>query len=182
MSAAQKLPEEKILNVSRSEMGKADTLRYNVNYFLVQEEYPRAIEEIESYKKRDFELPKYREKVLPYLNHAIDLIHAIQSKKALFDNPSLTRSKRQELQDKVQSHYDELQAMFKKMDQIRNQLQMEDVRSTTWVIQSVVYSAFAILLVFLIKELSYDLLHNFEVVWTYLSERMVDELFKKMGW
>ncbi len=175
MSAAKE--PKKLLSVSRAEMGKADTLRYNVNYYLLHEEYDRAVNELENYKSKEFDLPKYKEKIIPYLNHAMDLVRAIQAKKSLFDNPSLTRSKLQELQDTVRSHYDELQAMFKKMDQIRNQLQMEDVRSTVWVIQALVYSAVAIILVFLIKEMTEGLVMSFDLVWTQWTNDIVNDFF-----
>ena len=168
---------KKLLNVSQAEMGKADTLRYNVNYFLLNEEYDRAVTELENYKLKEFDLPKYKEKIIPYLNHAMDLVRAIQAKKSLFDNPSLTRSKLQELQDIVRSHYDELQLMFQKMDQIRNQLQMEDVRSTVWVIQALVYSSLALILVFLIKELSEGVVMSFDTVWTHWTDQWVNAFF-----
>ncbi|MCS6838814.1 MAG: hypothetical protein NZ480_08205 [Bdellovibrionaceae bacterium] len=165
----------KMLEVSREEMGRSDTLRYNVNYFLLEENYDRAIEEIEAYRSRDFDLPQYKEKINPYLNYAIDLIHAIRAKNGLFKNASLTRSKQQEIQLVVRGHYQDLQNTFKKIDQIRNQLQLEDMKSTIWVAQAFVFTSVVVAMVYLFRELG-AFSSNFKIIWDELTEDFVEWL------
>jgi len=175
MGAAAK--DEKVLQVSRREMGRADTLRYNVNYFVIEENYDRAIEELENYKKIEFDLPGYQQKIGPYLNHAIDLVNAIRAKRSFSKNLSLTRSKQQEIRDTIKGHYDELQFTFKKIEQVRNNLMLEDMRSTVWIIKAVVYSVSAIMVLLFIKELINGIIENFMLVFESAVEDLIDWIF-----
>jgi len=178
MGAAQK--DKNVLQVSRGELGRADTLRYNVNVFVIEENYERAIEELQNYKKIDFDLPVFKEKIEPYLNHSIDLVHAIRAKRGFSKNISLTRSKQQEIQETIKTHYDELQFAFKKIEQVRNQLTLEDMRSTVWIIKAVAYSIVAIVLLFFIKEALNGAVENFIVVAEAGLENLINWIFDKI--
>lgn len=173
---------ERILDVSRDELGKADTLRYNVNYRVLEENYEGAISELENYIKRDFDLPGYVEKIKPYINHCIDLVNAIRAKKGFSKNVSLTRSKQQELHDTIKNHYEELQYAFRKIEQIRHQLQLDDMRSTVWILKAIVYSVMAVVLVVFLKEVIDGAASNFSVVVSDWIDRMVDGIFELIGW
>jgi hypothetical protein len=173
---------KKILQVSRSEMGKADTLKYNINYFVVDENYDKAIEEIQNYMLVKVDLPNYQEKIKPYLNHCIDLVHAIRAKRGFSKNISLTRSKQQELHETIKVHYDELQFSLKKIEQIRNQLTLEDMRSTIWIIKSTVYSIAAILLLMFLKELlNGGILDSFLIVFEHAIDEMINWFFNLLS-
>lgn len=169
--------DQKVLQVSRKEMGQADTLRYNVNYFVIEENYDRAIEELENYKKIEFNLPGFQQKIEPYLRHAIDLVNAIRAKRSFSRNLSLTRSKQQEIRDRIRDHYDELQFTFKKIEQVRNKMTLEDMRSTVWLIKAVVYSVFLIVLFLFLKELFNGMIQNFMVVFEHAVDDLINWLF-----
>jgi hypothetical protein len=168
---------QKVLQVSRAEMGRADTLRYNVNHFVLEENYDRAIEELENYKQIDFDLPGYQKKIEPYLNHCIDLVHAIKTKRGFSKNISLTRSKQQEIRDAIKIHFDELQYTFKKIEQIRNQMALEDMRSTVWLMKAVVYSTSAIILILFFKEILDGSIEGLMVVFEPTAESLINWIF-----
>jgi hypothetical protein len=170
--------DQKVLQVSRAEMGRADTLRYNVNCFVIEENYDRAIEELENYKNIDFDLPGYQKKIEPYLNHCIDLVHAIRAKRGFSKNITLTRSKQQEIGDTIKMHYDELQYIFKKIEQVRNQMTLEDLRSTVWIIKAIVYSVSSIVLILFIKEMFNGSIESFFIVLEAVTEDSINWIFK----
>lgn len=170
--------DQKVLQVSRRDMGTADTLRYNVNFYVVEENYDRAIEELENYKSVTIDLPGYQEKIEPYLNHCIDLVHAIRAKRGFSKNISLTRSKQQEISETIRLHYDELQYAFKKIEQVRNQLTLEDIRSTVWFIKAAVYSVGAVILMLFITDVMYHgTFESLVVVVSKILEDLINWIF-----
>ncbi len=170
------------LKVDRSEMGGPDTLRYNVNHFVVDELYDKAIEELSSYQERIFDLPGYKEKITPFINHSIDLINAIRGKKGFSKNISLTRSKQQEIQETLRNHFDELQYALKKIEHIRQQLQIEDMRSTVWIVKAVIYSVIAVIFVVFVKEFFNGIGENIYVVVTDIFDQIINSIFEMIGW
>lgn len=178
MSSESKSLKSASLNIERHEMGRADTLRYNINAYVIDEKYDSAIEELESYYTRDFDLPGYKEKIKPYINHATDLVNAIRAKKGFSKNISLTRSKTQELQDTIRVHYDELQYSLRKIESIKNQIQVEDMRSTVWIIKAIVYSIASIVLLIFIKELIGGVANSANIVFTDYIDRIVNFIFE----
>lgn len=180
--AAEDRQVQPILNVPRQEMGQADTLRYNVNVFILGEQFELAVREIEGYMAKDFDLPGFKEKIKPYLNHAIDLVNAIRAKQGFSKHISLTRSKQQELQETLRTHYDELQYAFKKIEQIRYQLQLDDLRSTVWIIKSATFSVFVIVGFIFINELIDGAASNFALVIDDYLTQGTQALAEFLGW
>lgn len=128
------------MNVDRKELGPADTLRYNVSTFVVEEKYDRAIEELRAFLDSKSEFPQFRGRVERYVEHCVDLIHAIKAKRKFPGASSLTMAKQQELKDRFHQHFDELQQVLKNIERIHGQLKLDDIRSTVWVVRAFIGS------------------------------------------
>lgn len=127
------------------DLGKADTLRYNVSSYVVAEKYDKAIRELEAFLARETDYPNFHERVERYVGHGIDLIHAMRAKRNFPGMASLTKSKQQELQEKVKDHFHELTETIKKIESVQRDLRIQDVRSTIWIMRALSLSVGAII-------------------------------------
>lgn len=169
-SSAKKLAPVAVVNafpVDRREMGSADTLRYNVITYVVEENYDRAIHELKSYLEADSEYPRFRERIERYIAHAIDLVNAIRAKRKFPGAASLTMAKQQELNERFREHFNDLQGVLQRVEKIQVDLKLDDVRSTVWVVKASVNAIFAIVLMAFLLEAGRGLFVTF---WTVMDD------------
>lgn len=169
------------LNVDRSDMGKADTLRYNVLTFVVEENYDRAIHELREFMRKDSEYPKFKEKTERYISHAIDLVNAIRAKRKFPGAAFMTMAKQQELNDRFREHFNELQTILKRVEKTHVDLKIEDIRSTVWVLKAAVHAAFAILVIAFVLEITHGLGETAGVVLDDGVSQTLDWVFSKLN-
>lgn len=142
------------INLDKAELGKADTLRYNVISFVAEEQYERAVGVLKDFLIEDSEYPGYKERSERYIGHCIDLVNAIKAKKNFPGAQYLTISKQQELTNRFKEHYHELVITLKKVEKIYLEIKLADIRSTVWVLKSLVFSVGIVLLAAFIVELN----------------------------
>ena len=135
------------LNIDRKDLGRADTLRFNILTFVVEENYDRAIHELNTFLEKDFEYPRFRNRIERYVQHATDLVSAIRAKRRFPGVQMLTMAKQQELNEKFRAHFMALQYVLKKIEKIQTDVRIEDVRSTVWIVKAFINSLFIIFLV-----------------------------------
>ena len=177
------LPAKKVdFNIAeKKDLGRADTLRYNVMSFVVEENYDRAIQELKSFASKDSDFPKFKEKSERFIMHATDLVNAIRVKRRFPGMNNLTAAKQQEINDSYKKHFDELQYILKKIEKIQNDLKLEDVRSTVYVIKAIVNAMFGIFLVAFLIEVSKGL---FATAWVVVDDMFIAStnwIFKSIG-
>jgi len=120
-----------------NDIGKPDTLRYNILILIINEEYDKATSNLKDFLEKDSAYPGFRLKVERYVQHAIDLISAIRTKRNFPGFNSLTRTKQQELKEKFKEHFQELKHVIKKIENSMEELRLNDIKSTSIVVQSV---------------------------------------------
>jgi hypothetical protein len=167
------------LGVGRSDMGRADTLRFNVSTYVVEENYDRAIHELKLFLDSDFEFPTLRGRIERYIHHAIDLVNAIRAKRRFPGAQMLTMAKQQELNEKFVSHFAELQTVLKKIERVQQDVRIEDVRSTVWIVQTAAYSVFAVAIVAFLLDVNQGLLATTVNVIDDVFHEIVTWLFSK---
>ena len=99
-----------------SELGRPDTLRYNILSFVINEEYERAIKTLNDFLVSESDYPNFKNKVERYSLHGIDLIYAIRTKRNFPGINALTRTKQQELKEKFREHFNELKVILRKIE------------------------------------------------------------------
>jgi hypothetical protein len=134
-----------VMNIDRKDMGTADSLRYNILTYVAQENYEKAIEELNEFLKKDFIYPSMKSRIYRYIIHSIDVVNAIRAKRRFPGVKMLTMAKQKELNEKFNGHLNELQYMLKKVEKIHNDLRIEDVRSTVWVVKTLSFCAFILI-------------------------------------
>ena len=177
------LPAEKDkfqLQLDRGEMGKADTLRYNILTFVIEENYERAVESLRNFLAHDSDYPNFHDKIERYIFHAVDLVNAIRAKRKFPGAKFMTMAKQQELNERFREHFLELQGVLKRIEKIQVDLRIEDVRSTVWVVRSLVYAVVAIVAVSFIIEVTSGLAGTAVVVADDSATQTIDWIFNKL--
>ena len=169
-------------HVDRKEMGRADSFRYNVISFVVEEQYDRAVSELRNFIERDSEYPNFREKTERYVGHAIDLVNAIKAKRSFPGSKYMTMAKQQELNDRFREHFGELQQVLKRVEKIHVDLRMDDVRSTVWVLKALVLAVGAIVTTAFLLEVFGGLYMTSYIVVDDAFSRAVNWVFEMGGW
>lgn len=134
MGAASKTSRS--LDMDVADLGRPDTMRYNVLTMVINEDYDRAIKMLKEFLEGGSEYPNFRLRVERYVTHSIDLIYAIRTKRNFPGINSLTRTKQQELKDRFREHFKELKFMMHKVEDCMEELRLTDVRSTSMVVRS----------------------------------------------
>ncbi|MEZ0391714.1 MAG: hypothetical protein ACAH59_05835 [Pseudobdellovibrionaceae bacterium] len=165
---------------NRQDMGRADTLRFNVLTYVVEENYDRAIHEMKIFLNRDFDYPKFRERIERYIEHAIDLVNAIRAKRNFPGAQMLTMAKQQELNEKFVAHFSELQSILKKIERIQQDVRIEDVRSTVWIVKAAVNAVFAVAVVAFLLDVNAGLLKTTILVIDDVFHEMTAWFFSKL--
>lgn len=170
----------KVTDIDISDLGRPDTLRYNILTLVINEEYDRAIKTLKEFLESDSEYPNFKLKVERYLLHSIDLIYAIRTKRNFPGISSLTRTKQQELKDKFREHFKELRFMMKKIEDCMEELRLNDVRSTHIVIKAFWLSVVVVFVAGISFEVINGMGHSFEIVFNDYIETSIQFLFNKL--
>lgn len=169
------------IEVDFKDLGPPDSLRYIILTDVLNERYDHALEELRGYIDRDSEYPNFKEKVQRYVNHAIDLTYAIRTKKNFPGYSSLTRAKQQELHEKFKEHFKELQLMLKKIEQINQDLRIQDVRSTIYVVRALWIASLAVIVFAFFLDIVRGMAKTSILVFEDYSGQFVDWLFSMLG-
>jgi hypothetical protein len=176
MTAAQNQQESKIFEMAREplDFGKADSLRYNILSWVLDEKYDRAIQELRDFIDHDSEFPNFKAKVQRLTLHAIDLVYAIKAKRNFPGLSSLTRAKQQELREKFKFHFKELQDVMRRVEKIQVDLRIEDARSTIYIIRALLVSGVALLLLAFVI----DIVNGLAATTTFVAGELLDQVVK----
>lgn len=174
-------PEIFTLESERTDLGQADTLRYNVLSWVLEERYDKAIETLRATMTDPSEFPNYQDRVGRYLKHSVDLIYAIKAKRNFPGITSLTRAKQSELREKFKEHFKELQQVLKKIEKIERDMKIEDARSTIYVVRALWIGALSIVTVAFLLEVTGGMAQTASVVLEDSVERWIDAIFRLIG-
>jgi hypothetical protein len=152
MARSKRLIEKTLslkIEPDRSEVG---TLQHKVMSEVADKKYEDAVISLKAYREKKKYYPGYVVKTDRLFTHAEDLVNAIKSKKNFPNMSGLTQSKQEELAQKVREHWEELRISLRRLKTIEKDIEMEDARSTLWVVRAVIFSIILILIIFVAKE------------------------------
>lgn len=155
-----------------------DELKRNVLVLVTDGKYNEAIDLLHRFLTIESDYPNYKNKAERFVRHSIDLINAIRAKRNFPGFNMLTRSKQQEIGDKITDHYNELQFSLSRVGVILQQIKREDVRSTLWLFRALVYAGWLMMIITLLVEVSGGLYRIGTVVIDDVVEKFLNWLFK----
>ena len=90
-------------------------------------------------------------------------------------------AKQQEITDKFHEHFNELQFVLKKIEKVKNDTKLDDIRSTVYVVKAVVNAAFAIAILAFFLEGTRGLMSDFYIVADDFFLGLAEAIFKKFN-
>ena len=161
-----------------SDLGAPDTVRYNVLTFVANEEYDRAITYLKDFLDRDSDYPNFKDRVDRYINHAIDLIFAIRTKRNFPGMSLLTKSKQNELRERYRDHFQELKSVMRKVETCQEELRLSDIKSTTVLVKSLWFSVVVVVISAVVIEIFQGLGETFFVVFDDYLNKALEYVFQ----
>ncbi|WP_413942650.1 hypothetical protein [Bdellovibrio sp. HCB-162] len=165
----------------RTELGKPDSLRFNILTWVLDERYDKAIEELKGFLEKPSEYPNFQSKITRYIHHGVDLIYAIKAKRSFPGINSLTRAKQQELREKFKEHFKELQYILKIVEKIHSDLRIQDVRSTIYVVRALWFAALGIVILAFWLDVFHGLAKTSYLVFDDIFGQVANFLAEKIG-
>lgn len=157
--------------------GRRDSLRNTILSFVTKDKFDLAIRELRYYQQFMSDLTPFVDRTERLFEHCEELILAVKAKKSFPNIDTLPMGKRQELFDRVQEHFDGLQNLLKRIEQIENDIKVQDSRSTVWVIQAVVVSVLVIVIFAFVNEAVRTMGLTFNVV----TDDIIISVYKLLG-
>jgi hypothetical protein len=127
---------KKLMESSRKDLGRMDSLRASILGLVVAENYERAVDEMVAYVDLKTSYPGYQERVQRLVQHCSELIQAIKTKRNFPGLAALSLAKQQEIHEKVLAHFEDLKQHLRQIEKIEREHKLEDVRSTVWVVRA----------------------------------------------
>jgi len=153
ISEMQEDLRRKLEESKRKDIGRMDSLRSSVLGLVVSENYERACEEMVAYVDLKTSFPAFQHRVERVVQHCSELIQAIETKRNFPGLAALSLAKQQEIHEKVLEHFEELKQHLRQIEKIEREFKLDDVRSTVWVVRSIVHGLTAIFLVGLMVDI-----------------------------
>lgn len=156
---------------------KNDRLENTVLSFVAKDKFDVAVRELRFYQEIMKDLSPFVDRTSRVFDHCEELILAIKAKKSYPAMDTLPMGKRQEMLERVQEHFDELQRLLKRIEQVENDIRIQDTRSTVWVVQAIVISSMMIVILAVILEA----FRTMGMPITVVYEDVQEVLFKILG-
>jgi hypothetical protein len=167
----------KLSESQNRDLGQVDSLRSAVLSLVVGENYDRAKEELLAYVELKSAFPAFQDRAQRYMQHCVELIQAIQTKRNFPGLTTLSLAKQQEIHEKVLEHFEDLKQHLKQIEKMEREQKLADVRSTVWVLRMLCCCAFVLLAVGLLVDIRDGAFMSFwsvsDGVLEQVSERIV---------
>ena len=169
------------MKASVQQMGSGDNLRHAILTLVVEEQYDRAIREIENYLESKPDFPQFRERAERYIGYCVELIHAVKAKRSFPGWNALNMSKQRDLFEKALDHFEDLKLTLTKIEVIEKEVRVEDVRSTVWVIKTAAICVFTLIVFIFMREFFRSILPTMGSLLESSADSLVNLIFDKLG-
>ena len=145
------------------------------------EQYDQAIETLNYFIEDKKEFPNFKERADRYLTYAVELIKGIQAKRSFPGMQMLAMAKQKELHDKALRHYADLKLTLQRIEKIADDVRLEDLRLTVWVIKALVHCFFAIVALAFFMEASGGVFGAANHVVDDSFSKLINVVFERLG-
>lgn len=169
------------MKASVQQIGSSDSLRNSILSLVVEENYDRAIADLEAYIDSLPDYPQFKERAHRYVSHSVELIHAVRAKRSFPGWNALNMSKQRDLFEKALEHFEDLKLTLTKVEVIEKEVRIEDVRSTVWVIQAAALCLFVLMAFVFLREFTRVVLPSSGLLIDASIDSLVNMIFDKLG-
>lgn len=172
ISEMQEDLRRKLSESHRKDLGRMDSLRATILSLVVSENYERSKEELMAYVELKTAFPAFQERSQRYVQHCVELIQAIQTKRNFPGLATLSLAKQQEIHEKVLEHFEDLKAHLKQIEKVEREQKLTDVRSTVWVVRMFIYCS----MLFFVTALIVDIRQGSFMSFMSVTDRALDSV------
>jgi hypothetical protein len=165
-------------------VGRVDTFVNTILSFTAEAKYDIAIRELRIYQDIKNQLNVFKFRTERYFDHCEELIRAVQTKKSFPNFTQLPMSKQEEIHEMVHAHFDDLRRSLKQIQKVEADIQMDDVRSTVWVIKALVISVLVLSVIAIVGQAARTMVLPFKVMQDDATEAMtsgIDKFLNMLG-
>lgn len=105
-----------------------------------------AKKELEFYEKAGRNTPGFQKRTEHYFRHCLELLDGIENLKHFPNFDNLRAAQQKQIRERIQTYAADLSSILGRIDKVSNDLKIQDVRSTLWVIRSLTFCSISILL------------------------------------
>jgi hypothetical protein len=162
---------KKLVESTRRDLGRMDSLRSSILGLVVSENYERAVDEMIAYVDLKTAFPNFQDRVRRLVQHCSELVQAIKTKRNFPGLSSLSLAKQQEIHEKVLEHFEDLKQHLRQIEKIEREHKLDDVRSTVWVLKALTQAVVLIFVVAFLLDLKNGMFSSlFSVTEGYLEK------------
>lgn len=162
------------------ELGKQASLRRVVLGFVIEGHYTEAATTIDEFMRLKKIYQSAVERSSVYVNHAKELINAIRTKRNFPQLSLLSISKQQEILDHAIGHFEELKITLKAIENLIRDESIKDIRSTVWVLRTVVYTVVIVVVTSFLTEFTSKLGQPLWIIFNDFADISFNFLLKMM--
>ena len=153
-------------------------IRYLILRHVMEGEYKRSKEELKKYAEMKQQYTRFLIRTEPYIKHSIDIINTIETKRKFINiKGMINRSRQKEMFSSILEHFDELKSFMNKTAEIAKEEELNDLKSTVFVIKILFLCLFTLFVIsFLVLE-SISMLKSFYVIIDAFVNDLLGKLF-----
>jgi len=114
----------------------SDSLKKAVIALASDGNFEAAKREVSAYQQIQNKTPGFKQRTEHYFNHVRELLDAIQNLKNFPNFDTLRAAQQKQIRERVIIYVEDLSSVLGRVDKITNDLKIQDVRSTTWVVRA----------------------------------------------
>jgi hypothetical protein len=166
-------PQELIVGGTEAHLG---SLQHQILTLVSEKKYEDAVAGLKAYKEMKKYYPGYAKRTDRLFVHAEELIGAIKNIKTLPNLATLSQNRQEEIMLRAKEHWEELKVCLRRLKTIEKDLELQDARSTVWVLKALALSAMIVLGAFIAREAFYSvgmparmiIDQLIELLWSYI--------------
>lgn len=140
----RQLSEDLSLNQAEAElrsdfislMGSSDSLKSTVLSLAKSGSFESAKQELKFYQQQNMRTPGFEFRTKHYFAHCSELLDAIHNLKHIPNFDSLRAAQQKQIRERIMVYGHDLSSILGRIDKVTNDLKIQDIRSTMWVMRT----------------------------------------------
>lgn len=136
-----------------SSMGSyGDSLKTTVLSLAKAGHFDTAKRELKFYQQQNATTPGFEFRTKHYFAHCYELLDAINNLKHIPNFDSLRAAQQKQIRERIMTYGQDLSSILGRIDKVTNDLKIQDIRSTMWVLRTATLCGAAIIFVLALTE------------------------------
>tara|TARA_B100001248_G_scaffold262329_1_gene257577 strand:- start:1875 stop:2453 length:579 start_codon:yes stop_codon:yes gene_type:complete len=154
-----------------------DSIKKAILALAAEGSYETAKQELKFYQETNNKIPGFRVRTEHYFNHIKELLDAIQNLKNFPNFDALRAAQQKQIRERIITYAEDLSSVLGRIDKVTNDLKIQDVRSTLWVVRAFSIMIMVIFMCLAVKE-AIHIAPTPEGIFVIIEDRM----FSAIGW